>query len=138
MLLDDCNIEVCLDVCQQRLPSTHESKLRHTQYGFRACKGAEHALFILRRAMQWSEMTEIHGISYSWIQALDSVDHSAMINALERLGCRSPNTSYRPCARIQQSPLRICGEKKARQGQDQELDKDAHFVHDLAELRQGN
>ena len=73
---------------QTRLASLHEAKLRPTQYGFRGNRGTKHPLFILRRAMEWSDATStpLHLLFLDWKQAFDSVDHNAMLVALKRFG----------------------------------------------------
>ena len=73
---------------QSRLANQHESHIRATQYGFRAKRGTMHPLFILRRAMGWSEMTHtpLHFLLLDWKQAFDSIDHNSMITALRRFG----------------------------------------------------
>ena len=73
---------------QARLAKQHEAHLRSTQYGFRAKRGTTHPLFILRRAMEWSEMTAnpLHLLFLDWKQAFDSIDHNAMLVALQRFG----------------------------------------------------
>ena len=73
---------------QRRLSGKIEHKLRSTQYGFRPGKGTRQPLFILRRAMEWSLMTStpLHILSLDWRQAFDSLDHTAMLQALKRFG----------------------------------------------------
>ena len=73
---------------QTRLASLHETKLRATQYGFRGNRGTKHPLFILRRAMEWSDATStpLHLLFLDWEQAFDSIDHNAMLVALRRFG----------------------------------------------------
>ena len=73
---------------QSRLAGTSESKLRPTQFGFRAGKGTRHPLFIVRRAIEWSKMTNrpLHLLFLDWQQAFDSIDHTAMLEARYRFG----------------------------------------------------
>ena len=73
---------------QKRLSLFHETNLRSTQYGFRPHRGTTQPLFILRRSMEWSEMTsnQLHYLFLDWKQAFDSLDHNAMLIALRRLG----------------------------------------------------
>ena len=73
---------------QTRLANQHDSHIRNTQYGFRAGRGTAHPLFILRRAMEWSEMTAtpLHFLFLDWKQAFDSIDHNSMMVALRRFG----------------------------------------------------
>ena len=73
---------------QMRLADQRDSHLRCTQYGFRPQRGTRHPLFILRRAMEWSDMTNnpLKLLFLDWKQAFDSLDHIAMLIALERLG----------------------------------------------------
>ena len=42
---------------QARLARIHDKNLRRTQYGFRSQRSPADPLFILRRAMEWSEQT---------------------------------------------------------------------------------
>ena len=42
---------------QTRLAREYDDHLRDTQFGFMAKKGTKHPLFLLRRAMEWSEAT---------------------------------------------------------------------------------
>ena len=76
---------------QARLAVRHESDLRKSQYGLRAHKSTTHPLFVLRWAMQWSEMTAnpLYLLFLDWKQAFDSIDHNAMMSALERFGVSS-------------------------------------------------
>ena len=76
---------------QSRLASQHETHIRGTQYGFRAKRGTAHPLFILRRSMEWSEMTNtpLYFLFLDWKQAFDSIDHNSMIVALRRFGVSS-------------------------------------------------
>ena len=73
---------------QIRLSKNHEKHLRETQYGFRAGRGTTAPLHILRRAMEWSEMTAnpLYFLFLDWKQAFDSIDHNAMLVALRRFG----------------------------------------------------
>ena len=71
---------------QARLTKTCEAKLRTTQYGFRAQRSTIHPIFVLRRAMEWSNMTSRPLHLLFWKQAFDSLDHTAMMSALERFG----------------------------------------------------
>ena len=65
-----------------------EEHLRKTQYGFRAGRGTSHPLHILRRSMEWSEMTNtpLYYLFLDWKQAFDSIDHNSMMIALRRFG----------------------------------------------------
>jgi len=73
---------------QKRLASIHETHLRSTQYGFRPQRGTTQPLFVLRRSMEWAEMTAnpLHYLFLDWKQAFDSLDHNAMLIALHRIG----------------------------------------------------
>ena len=77
---------------QTRLAKHHDQHLRKTQYGFRAHRGTQSPLHILRRSMEWSEMTNtpLHLLFLDWKQAFDSLDHNAMITALKRFGLSQP------------------------------------------------
>ena len=76
---------------QTRLATCFDSRLRSTQYGFRSKRSTTQPLFILRRAMEWSTMTNtpLHLLFLDWKQAFDSLDHTAMLHALERFGLSS-------------------------------------------------
>ena len=80
--------KIFASMLQARLAQEHDSHLRDTQFGFRARKGTRHPLFILRRAMGWSEATgqPMHHMFLDWKQAFDSIDHNSMLVALERFG----------------------------------------------------
>ena len=80
--------KIFASMLQARLAQEHDSHLRVTQFGFRARKGTRHPLFILRRAMEWSEATgqPMHHMFLDWKQAFDSIDHNSMLVALERFG----------------------------------------------------
>ena len=73
---------------QTRLARQREEHLRKTQYGLRAGRGASHPLHILRRSMEWSEMTNtpLYYLFLDWKQAFDSIDHNSMMIALRRFG----------------------------------------------------
>ena len=80
--------KVFASMLQIRLSAQHDHNLRETQYGFRKHKSTTNPLFILRRAIEWSEMTS-HPLSLlflDWKQAFDSVDHNALLIALTRFG----------------------------------------------------
>ena len=83
---------------QKRLAQTSEPMLRRTQYGFRPQRSTTQPLFILRSAMEWSLMTDtpLRLLFLDWRQAFDSLDHTAMIQALKLMG-----TSERMLAVIQ-------------------------------------
>ena len=76
---------------QKRLSHRLESRLRDTQFGFRAKLGTRDSLFVLRRLMEWTTMTSHNTqlLFLDWKQAFDSVDHPAMMNALLRFGLPS-------------------------------------------------
>ena len=73
---------------QSKLAAVHENNLRSTQYGFRSQRGTQQPLFILRRSMEWAEMTNnpLYYLFLDWKQAFDSLDHNAMLVALQRFG----------------------------------------------------
>ena len=73
---------------QARLARIHDGNLRSTQYGFRSQRSTAHPLFILRRAMEWSDQTAtpLYLLFLDWKQAFDSVDHNAMLAGLRRFG----------------------------------------------------
>ena len=73
---------------QARIATQAEPFLRQSQYGFRSQRGTRHPLFAVRRAMEWSEMTgnPLYMLFLDWKQAFDSIDHTAMIEALDRFG----------------------------------------------------
>ena len=70
---------------QTRLAQEHDSHFRDTQFGLMARTGTKHPLFILRRAIEWSEATgqPTHHVFLDWKQAFDSIDYNAMLIALE-------------------------------------------------------
>ena len=73
---------------QARLARIHDKNLRRTQYGFRSQRSTAHPLFVLRRAMEWSDQTAtpLFLLFLDWKQAFDSVDHNAMLAGLSRFG----------------------------------------------------
>ena len=73
---------------QSRLATQHESRIRATQYCFRPKRGTMHPLFILRRAMEWSEVTHtpLQFLFLDWKLAFDSIDYNSMMVALKRFG----------------------------------------------------
>ena len=73
---------------QSRLADSFDNRLRSTQYGFRSHRSTSQPIFILRRAMEWATMTNhnMQLLFLDWKQAFDSLDHTAMIEALKRFG----------------------------------------------------
>ena len=73
---------------QTRLAESFDERLRGTQYGFRSHRSTTQPLFILRRAMEWATMTNhnMQLLFLDWKQAFDSLDHTAMLEALKRFG----------------------------------------------------
>ena len=73
---------------QARIATQAEPFLRQSQHGFRSQRGTRHPLFAVRRAMEWSEMTgnPLYMLFLDWKQDFDSIDHTAMIEALDRFG----------------------------------------------------
>ena len=84
----NASYKILASMIQTRLAKASEPKLRKTQYGFRAERSTTHPLFILRRAMEWSQMTDkpLQLLFLDWRQAFDSLDHTAMLTALRRFG----------------------------------------------------
>ena len=80
--------KVFASMIQARLATQREKQLRNTQYGSGANRGTSTPLHILRRVMEYSEMTNtpLHLFFLDWKQAFDSIDHTAMITALRRFG----------------------------------------------------
>ena len=80
--------KIYASMIQARLTTYCEDRIRKTQYGFRAKKGTKNPLFLLRRFMEWSRMTDHNSqlLFLDWKQAFDSVDHSRMRQALHRFG----------------------------------------------------
>ena len=80
--------KIYASMIQSRLAKLIEPHLRHTQFGFRSHRSTQQPLFTLRRAMEWSLMTNtpLHCLFLDWKQAFDSIDHTAMLEALVRLG----------------------------------------------------
>ena len=81
---------------QARLAQQLEGKLRPNQHGFRPQRGTRHPVFTLGRAMEWSVMTNKKLMLLfldwkqlfflDWKQAFESLDHTAMLEALHRFG----------------------------------------------------
>ena len=80
--------KVFASIIQNRLAQDMDQFLRKSQYGFRAAKGTKHALHILRRAMEYSNLTDtnLNLLFLDWKQAFDSVDHTALKITLQRFG----------------------------------------------------
>ena len=80
--------KILASMIQARLSKLYESDLRTSQYGFRPNRGTSQPLFILRRAMEWANMTQrpLNLLFLDWKQAFDSIDHSALVIALRRFG----------------------------------------------------
>ena len=73
---------------QKRLAKHMDHHIRPSHFGFRAGKSTQNPLFILRRAMEWANTTDrpLQLLFLDWKQAFDSLDHTAMIIALRRIG----------------------------------------------------
>ena len=80
--------KILASMIQARLSRLCEDDLRTSQYGFRPHRGTSQPLFVLRRAMEWANMTQrpLNLLFLDWKQAFDSIDHSALIIALRRFG----------------------------------------------------
>ena len=78
-------------ILQKRLAAELEHRLRASQFGFRAHRGTAQPLFVIRRAMEWSinTTTPLHFLFLDWKQAFDSLDHTAMLDSMRRLGTSS-------------------------------------------------
>ena len=81
-------VQVFAAMLQARLAMVHDANLRNTQYGFTADRSTSQPLFILRRAMEWSDQTStpLYLLFLDWKQAFDSIDHNAMMEGLRRFG----------------------------------------------------
>ena len=77
------SIVITAQTCQPDGP-----QLTPNAVGFRAKRGTKHPLFILRRTMEYANMTgkPLHLLFLDWKQAFGSVDHTALKIALQRLG----------------------------------------------------
>ena len=65
-----------------------EQVLSRTQYGFRPHRSTSHAIYILRRIQDYSEIKGAH-LSIAlldWEKAFDKIQHDKLILALRRLG----------------------------------------------------
>ena len=73
---------------QKRLAKHMDHCIRPSQFGFRSGKSTQNNLFILRRAMEWANNTHrpLQLLFLDWKQAFDSLDHTAMVIALRRIG----------------------------------------------------
>ena len=80
--------KIYASLIQARLATYCEERIRRTQYGFRPRRGTQQPLFLLRRFMEWSRMTDHNSqlLFLDWKQAFDSVDHKRMMQALQRFG----------------------------------------------------
>ena len=63
--------KVCAAMLQARLAGAFDDRLRPQQFGFRADRGTRHPLFVVRRAMEWSTMTNrnLQLLFLDWKQA---------------------------------------------------------------------
>ena len=80
--LRNTTYQVCAAMIQKTLAKPFDHT-RPNQFGFRAAKGSWQPLFIFRRAMEWSILTDtpLHFLVLDWKQAIDS-----MLEALARTG----------------------------------------------------
>ena len=80
--------KIYASLLQARISTYCEERIRRTQYGFRPRRGTKQPLFLLRRFMEWSRMTDHNSqlLFLDWKQAFDSVDHKRMMQALQRFG----------------------------------------------------
>ena len=75
---------------QQRLAEGLESRLRATQFGFRAGHSAPEAIALLLRLLDLALSTtyeqELHILLLDWVKAFDKLSHEGLLGALTRLG----------------------------------------------------
>ena len=77
---------------KNRLENTLEQIISKTQFGFRKNKSCAHALHIIRRVIDYGEMSNLNIITIflDWEKAFDKVNHKRLLQALKRLnipGC---------------------------------------------------
>ena len=72
---------------KERIDAGIDQYVHKTQYGFRKAKSTAQALFIARRLMDLSERegSNITLVLLDWEKAFDKIDHSSLMEALERL-----------------------------------------------------
>ena len=69
-----------------------DKRIWGSQYRFRPKRGTEDALHCVRRAVEraWSDRgARLHLLALDWQKAFDSIDPSALLNALRRFGLPS-------------------------------------------------
>ena len=71
-----------------RMQDSTEQVLSRTQYGFRPHRSTSHAIYILRRIQDYSEIkgTHLSIALLDWEKAFDKIQHDKLILALRRLG----------------------------------------------------
>ena len=83
--------KIYMVMIRARMQSATETLLSKTQYGFRPNRSTSHAMYVLRRIQDYSD---IKGANLSiafldWEKALDKIQHDKLIIALHRLGFNS-------------------------------------------------
>ena len=71
-----------------------ETLLSKTQYGFRPNRSTSHAMYVLRRIQDYSDIkgANLRSAFLDWEKALDKIQHDKLIIALHRLGFNSHYT----------------------------------------------
>ena len=80
--------KIYMVMIRARMQEATEQVLSRTQYGFRPHRSTSHAIYILRRIQDYSEIKGAH-LSIAlldWEKAFDKIQHDKLILALRRLG----------------------------------------------------
>ena len=80
--------KVYMILIRERIQIAIDQFLCKTQYGFREGKSTAHALYILRRIQDYSEMkgAKLNLAFLDWEKAFDKVQHDKLLIALKRMG----------------------------------------------------
>ena len=73
---------------RSRMQTATENVLSSTQYGFRPNKSTSHAIYLLRRIQDFSEVkgANLSMAFLDWEKAFDKIQHDKLLVALDRLG----------------------------------------------------
>ena len=80
--------KIYMVMIRARMQDATEQVLSRTQYGFRPHRSTSHAIYILRRIQDYSEIkgTHLSIALLDWEKAFDKIQHDKLILALRRLG----------------------------------------------------
>ena len=86
--------KIYMVMIRTRMQAATEHLLSKTQYGFRPSKSTSHAIYILRRIQDYSEIkgAKLSIAFLDWEKAFDKIQHDKLLVALGRLGFNSQYT----------------------------------------------